>query len=246
MAVIRQERGHYMNMKTLILIGGALTAAVWYLISARITAMRSAPPPAHLAMVIDNSTSQSLQCEALPAIALDALSDMPLGKHSRFSVFTLGSPASSYEPVMALDTAAPRKGGSMYGGSFKDELKRACGGFSQVDASSIFRAVQVALDHLRGEGCGASLPSCKLLVESDGEETVARSFYKSGTGKGALPNDGITVLWCGYAATEGGGGPRGEQSDALISKWRRAFANPAGVTFKPFCQAAAGAQAAAR
>jgi len=190
-------------------------------------------------MVIDNSASQNLNCEALPVIALDALSGMHIGKRSRISIFTLGSPVSSWEPVKAIDMAAPRKGGSMFGGSFTDELKKACAGFAQVDSSSIFRALQVAVEHLRGEGCGEAGVPCKLVIESDGEENVTRAFYApaGGEGKGvpSINNTGIRVIWCGYAVTDGGGAPRGERTNALLTRWRAAFTEPSNVTFKPFC-----------
>ena len=227
-----------MKPQTLLLTGGAIFALFLYLIFSRTAADTAAPPPAHLAMVIDNSTSQSLNCDALPELALGALSDMRIGKRSRLSVFTLGSAASSWEPVIVVDEAAPRKGGSTFAGSFAADLTRACAGFPQVTASSIYRAVQVALGHLHGEGCGAGAGPCKLLVESDAEENVTRSFYKTGkAGQGTpLDNNGVNVIWCGYAVTEGGGGPRGEQTDALLQRWRQSFSNP-DVVFKPYCKA---------
>lgn len=232
-----------MKPLTLISLLALVAIGLWFLMTSHAAAMRNAPAAEHLAMVFDNSISQKLACETLPATVLAGLSGMSIRKGSRVTIFTLGSPASSWEPVKVLDMAAPRKGGMMFGGgSFEGELQRACAGITQVSASSIYRAVEVALDHLRGEGGG------KLIIESDGEENVTRGPLrrgaKGGAGKGAaLNNTGIRVSWCGFAVTDGGGGPRGEQTDALLARWRDAFTDPSAVTFRPFCEGAAPAGA---
>jgi hypothetical protein len=136
----------------------------------------------------------------------------------------------------------------MFASSFGAKLTQACASFPQVNGSSIYRAVEVALDHLHGEGCGAGASPCKLLVESDGEETVKRNFYKTRkTGQGSsLDNTGAKVIWCGYAVTEGGGGPRGEQTNALFKRWRESFSDPESVVFKPYCESAGQGPAAAK
>jgi hypothetical protein len=240
-----------MKLHSLLLTLALVIGGLWYLITTHKAARATAPPDEHLAMVKDNSTSQNTDCAALPALVKETLSGMHIGKHSRLAFFTLGSPQSSWEPVMALDGPAPRKGGSMFSGDALSKLEHACASAPQVPGSSIFRAVAVSLDHLHGEGCGQALP-CTLLVQSDAEENVTRRFYHAapgGAGKAAtappLNNEGVRVLWCGYASTEGGGDPRGDATDALIAKWRASFTNTAAVTFRPFCGAAGASQGSA-
>lgn len=196
------------------------------------------PSSADIAIVVDNSSSQVIRCDALPVMALAEMQPMNLGKRSELSVFKLGSPESSFEPVPTLRSKnLPRRGVSLAGkgAKLRKDIERACAeSIKPVDYSSIYRAAQVTLEHLQRKGEGNPDTPSKLVLVTDMEETVSSDQLESGNAQ-KLPNAGIDVVICGYAVTDGGG-PRGPRTDALIAKWRARFADPARVTFKPYCE----------
>lgn len=198
--------------------------------------MPDSPPSA---WVEDNSISRPKpRCEDLPAAIDEELESFPAGKDSTFTFFAISQDSSSsYEPVPLFSGTLPPHGNAI--GLFEDGkadrfrrgLTEACAAIKPVRTSSIFRAVQVALQHLqvtKGE------TTAHLIVRTDLAENISRRLARNG-GPPPLENEGITVTFCGTAQTSGGGGPRGEEVERLTKLWREAFTEPGRVVFKPYC-----------
>lgn len=217
----------------MVVLGG-----LGYLLYARMH--RAVPPmkPAHLALIVDNSISQHVDCASMPALVKAMPRGMQLGNGSTVSVFTLGSKEkSSFEPVQQLPPTPIGGGGSNFGKhDLEERVRSVCAHFGEVPKSSIYRAVRVVLDHLKTLGCGSpNTPPCRLWLRSDMDETVSIERFRGANGAASLTNQGTEVVICDYAVAEGGGGPRGDKSDHLIDAWRANFTNPEIVTFMPFC-----------
>ena len=217
-----------MKKQTLILIFAVMLLAVAGVIWSRV----GVEPPAKgsdIALLIDNSSSENLDCAAVAALASSQLKEITVGKASHLMLFTLGDASNSYEPKPELDL--PLKPGP--GGIRKatHAVAKACGSFGVVNSSSIFRATELLLGQLQTRGLNGS----KLVLQSDLEENVDKRVLHKATKKTALLNNtGIKTLICGYAVTNMGS-PRGEHADKLLNTWRSDFAEPKQVTFEPFC-----------
>lgn len=231
---------------TALFVVGFLAFAVWF-VRWRFQARSEAPPPGHLAAVLDTSTSVPRNCDGLVATVKAELDDINVDKGSRFALITTGSTASQYEPVLALDIEIPRKTGLSVTGArkgrdeFYGQIKRACEGLTTADGSSIFRAAEIAIEHVRTFGC-ADKSDCRLIISSDLEEnindTVRKRVYNNSqpaASSALLDNTDITVTFCGYTQTNESGGPR-TKAQALLDGWKRLFKHP--VTFRPYCDTA--------
>ena len=189
-------------------------------------------------IIKDNSTSQEMNCDALPGTVKSELLEAEYpAKTSTVKLFSLGDAASAYEPVERWTGNIPRVGISNFAiGDFAADLKNACLQIPSTPTSSIWRAAQVALEDLNAHGCGKPGIVCKLVLISDLEETVSRPFLRGGGAPQKLQNQAVNVVVCGYASTKSAAGPRGEQVEALMGKWRASFAGPT-VVFRPYCDA---------
>jgi hypothetical protein len=231
-----------------ILLLLTLAAASAVFVMWRIQARSEAAPPGHLGLVWDTSTSVPRNCDALVATVRSAIDRLHVAKGSRFALITTGSTASRYEPVLALETDIPSGGRNIFGGvgagktreEFYGEVKRACEAFGPADGSSIFRAAEIAIDHVRGFGC-ADASDCHVIVSTDLEEnvndTVRKRVLRGAAPSGAvalLDNAGLSVTFCGYTQSSIPGGPRTE-AHALVEGWRGLFSQP--VVFRPYCDA---------
>lgn len=192
-------------------------------------------PQHHAAAIIDNSDSvfERIACDALPKSVIGEMKGIEYGEGSQFSLYSLGRQESSFEPVPTLETLLPPPGGEgiFSQGNFDGDVVSACKTITQVGRSSIFRAVEVTLAHLRGLNAPAT-----LVVQTDLAESVSREFLKGGKA-GRLENAGVTVVFCNYAVTAEGG-PRGDEVNMLIERWQQAFTDPARVSFRPYCAGA--------
>ena len=198
-------------------------------------------PSPHFAAINDNSTSQVTNCTVWPNQMSAAMKKMTIGPESKYFVVTLGSQAkSSFEPILQIPpTPIPLAGASNFSGDedLRSVLKAHCETFGTVPLSSILRAVRVAIDQLKELGCGRpETGTCRVWLKSDLEDTVSRMQIEA-PNKGSLSNELIDVHICGYAAVQGGGGPRGEQVEQLKRIWLSQFTQPARVAFAPFCVA---------
>src|ERR1044072_2051845 len=150
--------------------------SIWF-VRWRMQVRSGAPPPGHLVAVWDTSTSVPRNCDALVATGKSALTSVNVEKGSRFALITTGSTASQFEPVLALDIEIPGKGGSIYSGTkagtipeaFFNQVQQACREFGSADGSSIFRAVEIAIEHVRTFGCTDN-SNCRLVISTDLEE----------------------------------------------------------------------------
>jgi hypothetical protein len=231
-----------MKKQTLIIIllvaMFAVAALIW---SRRNVIGVPAAQGSDLALIVDNSTSQNVDCDEVAALAGSGLDELTIGKSSHLFVYTLGTDENAYEPMPRLDI--PLERGS--GGKRKAmrQVAKACSSFGTVDSSSIFRAVEVALDQLQTRGLSGS----RLILRSDlGENVDRRLAYKYTKKNALLRNAGIEILVCGVAMTNEGGGPRGARADALEKTWRAAFATPSEVTIEPFCPGQHASETASR
>lgn len=191
-----------------------------------------APPGSSLAVVIDNSASQRIDCGEIAEMVRNGLGAIQVGKGSRLTLYTLGSQETAFEPVPRLDIGVERGAGGIRKAARKTE--KACGDIQTISGSSIFRAVQVVLDQMQSKGGKGG----RLFVRTDLEENVDARLFKNKGKTALLHNDGIQTVFCGIADTAEGGGPRGEQADALQKVWRGAFVRPQLVEMQPFCPGA--------
>jgi len=196
---------------------------------------------ASLALIIDNSTSQTVDCGEVAALAGSGLDNLTIGKSSRLLVYTLGTEANAYEPTPQLNIPIDRG----FAGKRKavHQVEKVCSSFGAVDSSSIFRAVEVVLDQLQTNGLNGN----KLILESDlGENVDRRLFRRHKKNAALLDNSGISTLICGVAMTDEAGGPRGARADALEKTWRAAFAAPDQLSIEPFCAGQGASETASR
>jgi len=188
-----------------------------------------APKGNDLSIIIDNSSSQHIDCGEIAGLVRAGLGDIQIGKGSTLTVYTLGSEANGFEPVPRINMALERGSGGVR--KALRAVERACKGFDTVDGSSIFRAVQVGLNQMQSRGGKGS----RLWLRSDGQENQDRRLFLKHGKAAILDNTGIETMICGVASTTEGGGPRGAQVDALIKVWRAAFMAPDQVKIQPFC-----------
>lgn len=242
---MKKKKNFKQKLTTALLLIGLLACSALF-VAWRIQRRSEARPPGHLAAVWDTSTSVPRNCDALVETVRAELNDVNVVKGSRFALITTGSTAGQFEPRLVLDTEITRKDGSIFKGSsagkiseeFFDNVKRACREFGTADGSSIYRATQIGLEHVRTFGC-PSASDCRLIIASDLEENVdaaVRKWLYRGTNSASSPtlldNAGITVTFCGYTETTESGGPRTE-AQSLVNGWKQLFAHP--VTFRPYC-----------
>jgi hypothetical protein len=188
----------------LLLVGG-LWFGKWFL--AAPAAEAEAPPPVYIVLARDISPSVPKNCDALTTMVDKTIADLIVGKDSRFAMIWTGDGTSSFEPVLGLDTALPRPGrrGAIRSGKgqtekkFRAELAAACARVKPTNTSPIYRGIEIGLEHLQSLGCSSGAV-CKMVVETDLEETVHSGVIKALSGKakpGDVPklrNDGIKVL----------------------------------------------------
>lgn len=237
-----KKKNHMRTITTALFLVGLLVGSVLF-VGWRFQVRNQAPPPGHLAAVVDTSTSVPRNCDALVATVKAELGNLNITKGSHFALITTGSSASKFEPVLALDTEIPRNTifGGANGGNTREEffgqIKHACEQFSAADGSSIFRAAEIGIEHMRTFGC-ADASNCHLIISSDLEENMndairTRVYRGSEPASPALlDNTGIAITFCGYTQTTESGGPRTE-AQSLVDGWKRLFKHP--VTFRPYC-----------
>lgn len=182
-----------------------------------------------LSVLIDNSASQTVDCAEITELVRAGLGGIEVGKSSHLTLYTLGSQETSYEPIPRLNIRLERGPSGIRKATRK--TTSACTGIPTVSGSSIFRAVQVALDQLQSGGGKGS----RLWVRTDLDENVDRRLFAKHGKAAILNNVGIPVVFCGIASTAQGGGPRGAQADGMVKTWRAAFIAPDLVQMQPFC-----------
>lgn len=224
----------------------------------RIQVKANAPPEKAFVLVVpwdtSGSVSSTLTCDALVAAVKDELSEadrkMEMGKDSRFEWLVIGTASSSRQAKLVLDIAIPslksrngpmrRKGGQSRE-EFFGSIHAACTKEPGAESSPIFNSVQLAIEHMRGRGCGTPQAECVLRIGSDGLENVDRRIYDylvSADPKAVPPavldnSIAIRTTWCGWAQR----GPNGPEtsSQEVMERWRQLFNSP--MTFPPYCAA---------
>jgi hypothetical protein len=231
-----------MKLKTLLTTVCAVTVALGFgaVVLARYLSMANAPSPAHVALLIDASSSKQRNCEENGSIARQATSMMGVRSSSTFSILQTGDVASKLEPRLVFQEGVPTSstGGPFSGhrraraaqDAFALRARDACLAIPQTTLSPIIKAVRRAIVHLKSLGC--SLESgCALIVESDLQDNDELLRILKGTKAEIIDNRGVRIVFCGFSETVQDGAAM--NADALISTWRGLFAAP--VTFSPFC-----------
>ena len=207
------------------------------------------PTPVQIAMVWDTSPSvdSTLTCAAMVSMAKERLADQDISvtKKSRLAVVVTGGYASSFEPRLILDAPIPRKSRTALAAGKQEQsreqffsmIRTTCNTLPRAEGSAIYRSVQMALEHLRGLGCGSERANCFLQVASDGVENGDKTVYNLlKNPKGPLPsllaNSIAQTAWCGYEQVGAGGMGSGQPITAV---WARIFQAP--VAFRPYCEA---------
>lgn len=229
------------RLSTLVIVV-CIVAGAYAFYRSRITAIANAPRPGHVALVLDVSPSYPRACGPLGTLIDEAKRGVHVGEGSTFSMITTGGGDTSYEPKLAMNVALPRDAANPLTidghGQFAAALRKTCETFPPAEASLIFRALVIGLEHLAGQGCAAP-NSCVLLLSSDLEENVTASVVERLRRPGGAPllgNANVRVLVCGYSQAGGGRGPR-ENGQALLEGWRALFSRPEAVSFRPYCSA---------
>lgn len=233
-----------MKLKTLLTTAFAVTVALGFgaIVLARYLSMANAPSPAHVALLIDASSSKQRNCEENESIARHATSMMGVRSGSTFSILQSGDVASKLEPRLVFQESVPTSSNAgPFNGhkraraaqdAFALRAKDACLAISQTALSPIVKAVRRAIVHLNSLGC-SSESGCVLIVESDLQDNDELLRMRKGTPAELLDNRGVRIVLCGFSETVQDG--TAMNADALISTWRALFAAP--VTFSPFCGA---------
>jgi hypothetical protein len=230
----------------LLLIAGILG---WFVYT-RIQAIAERPASGLIVSITDTSVSVPRDCNALVDIVRTKANGMYIGPDSNASFLTTGRAGSSYEPELILQTRIPPKSGaSIVSGAgtgqtregFYQQVRAACEGFVDADASSIHRAVEIGLNHLQARCTNGA--DCVLILNSDLIENanfavaqhlgLVRSKRKVDP-PAKLDNTGVSVTVCGYVVNTGGSGPRTDGA-ALLERFRSLFVRPETVVFLPYC-----------
>lgn len=221
----------------IVFIGAAL-----YFVRTRQLAIAEAKanpvPEGRIAWVLDVSPSFPRECEATATL----LRTVAAAMHSpRIALIATGSgTSSSYEPELKLDLATGRSSSSPLGRreDVFSALENSCQGLPEADASPIFRAVEIAIEFVRGLDCAGG---CRVQVSTDLIDNTSPIFKALLAGKRQksppLDNaNGVEISFCGFAQNTGGLGLRTD-ANTLREAWRNAFTEPASVKFDPYCTA---------
>jgi hypothetical protein len=196
------------------------------------------PPLIHHASISDKSTSMAgLSCKAMVDAARAKIENpnvvTPPG--STFSFLVTGSSNSKLRARLVLSLPIPSKTWSPAGGGsegqgleeFYKQLEQTCEKQGDADASAIYDALRLGLNHLQGLGCGTPAAKCSISVMSDGIENADRAMYAYLTNSKApppnpLPNRIAAVDFCGI-------------DPGIAEKWADVLEAPAN--YRAYCEA---------
>ena len=214
-----------------------LSAFIWW----RIIKAKSVPPPTHVAVVVDASTSMQSDCAAHESVARRATDLIGVGRGSTFTIIRTGDDATRMEPQLVFQEAIPGPLNSgPFGGqrraraareAFVARAQDACLGVKPTRQSPIVKAVRRGLVHLSGLGCKRE-SDCLLIVQSDLNDNDEMAPASRGAkAPAALDNTGIRVVLCGFSGTVNDGSAA--NTDAMLATWKALLIEP--VKFAPFC-----------
>jgi hypothetical protein len=223
-----------MNKQTIMLLMAAagITAAAFYAYKI------PEPPLVHHAGILDKSTSMAgLSCKAMVDAARAKIENpnviAPPG--STFSFLVTGSSNSKLRARLVLSEPIPSKTWSPAGGGsegqgldeFYKHLEQTCEKQGDADASAIYDALRLGLNHLQGLGCGTPAAKCSISIMSDGIENADRAMYTYLTNSKApppnqLPNRIAAVDFCGI-------------DPGVAEKWADVLEAPAN--YRAYCEA---------
>lgn len=211
---------------------------VWW----RQDVLKHAPPPAHIAVVVDASDSMRGGCaDELEAIR-GAMGSSGIKRNSTLTVIRTGDASTNEEPQLVFAERIPLlTSNDPFGGQrklkneasgFLARTKASCDGIARTKHSPIIKGVRRGLAHLKSLGCQRDA-GCMLIVHSDlqdNDELISARNRRVASGP-VLDNTGINVVLCGYTETVQDGS--GTKTDALLNTWQRLFMEP--VKEAPYC-----------
>lgn len=219
-------------------------------------------PVSHAVIVTDRSgsiaASVTATCDTLAALTQKSIDAYGRDGRSTLTIVTTGDRLSHNQPHLLIPTAPIPFSALAIEGRERIEherarlvsnVKRRCASeLTPSSTSPILLAVEIGLQQLRAQGC-ASNGHCGLFIQSDLQETADSALsaalqttgtHLSASARSSLPTldcKGIDVFICGYAQGADGG-IKMASSSALRHKqqvWTSALAQPASLTFSPFC-----------
>jgi hypothetical protein len=227
----------------------------------RVYAMRTHETP-HYELVEDASASHWGGCESLVGMTEQVLQKNGAASDSTLTVLVLGDQSTANEPWRMGTYSIPtvrkvlegRLGRMRHEQEILNDILRKCQRLRRTTTSPIFLGVTQAVADLRARGCAAE-SHCELFVDSDLAENVELSIRKmlspNDSKRSISPtrvdNAGIDIVLCGIAVTDGRiydvttkGTRKSVRSDServyrIQEVWRSLFAEPAIVTFEPYC-----------
>ncbi len=204
--------------------------------------VKDAPPPAHIAVVVDASDSMRTGCaDDLEAIR-GAMGSRGIKRNSTLTLIRTGDASTKEEPQFVFAERIPLlNSNDPFGGQRKLEnetsgffarTEASCNAIARTKHSPIIKGVRRGLAHLKSLGClrGAG---CMLIVHSDlqdNDELNSARNRRAASGP-ALDNTGINVVLCGYTETVEDGSVM--QMDRLLATWQKLFVEP--IKEAPFC-----------
>lgn len=228
----------------------------------RVYAVRNRETP-HFEIVKDPSASHGGGCESLVGLAGHALEANAAAPGSTLTVLVIGDQSTAGEPWRMGTYAVPRVRKVLEGRSTKfrqqqeilQDISGKCQALRHTTVSPIFLGVTRAVADLHARGCKAT-SHCQLFVDTDLEENVEPAVRKAlGKNDGSkhtsvspLDNNGIGVVFCGVAVTDGRVHDSAEKGtrkfvtrdsshmQRMQEVWRSLFAEPDDVRFEPYCR----------
>jgi hypothetical protein len=196
------------------------------------------PPLFHHVEIVDKSTSMNgLSCKAMVDSAKAKIENpnVTLPPGSTFSFLVTGSSNSKLRARLVLSETIPSRvwspagGGTDAGGldGFYKHIEQVCEKQGDADASAIYDALRLGLNHLQGLGCGTPTAKCSMSIKSDGIENADRAMYNylansKAPPPNALPNRIAAVDFCGI-------------DPAIAEKWADVLEAPA--SYRAYCEA---------
>lgn len=211
---------------------------------------------ANIAMLVDVSGSQTLNCDCLVATAKQSRAWPNVRQQSVLWLAQTGNEASAFEPRLVLSFPLPRvkvlegrEASAAQQDQLLKQLEANCGQLAPANVSPIFAGIKRMTEQLQTAPLSAG-GSHYLIVKTDGLETAEpalRTALEDDTvplaGLPKIDNRQVKVIFRGLAETVRQGDlakrparvSSAQQADRVRAVWRAAFTHPDAVVFEPLC-----------
>ena len=248
-----------MTTRKSFLISAVVLTPLVGLVAWRTTKPHGPKAAPHFAVVPDLSWSTLGACQSAGGLVKRVLTFPEADKHSTLLVLATGDNATLGEPIEIIRLPAFRSVTAMESPSAAERRNRElvasvidkCSALPRTSVTPLYLAIRRTVEQLKAVGCGPT-SGCKILLQTDGEETVEVGIRRALAGSQAMlnlpapiDNTGIAVTICGLSETTGQGdaakswSPRrnhnARSADRVVAVWRRLFTAPDLITFEPVC-----------